>query len=88
MIKQKDTVLWKRIGRVDHTAESFEREKASGILCVEAYTDEDRARYGHTMALEKVDSLTWRQWIGEHWDEELYRRRINYTFPSFRSGRV
>ena len=85
VIKQKDTVLWKRIGRVDHNAESFEREKASGILCVEAYTDEDRARYGDSIALEKVDSPTWRQWITENWDEELYRRRINYTFPYYQN---
>jgi hypothetical protein len=85
VFKNNDTVIWRRIGKVDHAAESFEQEKLSGILCVEAYSEEDRARYGDTIALEKVDSPLWRKWIGENWDEELYRRRVNYTFPYYQN---
>lgn len=85
VFKQNDKVIWRRIGRVDHTAESFDQEKLSGILCLEAYTDEDRLRYGDNIALANVDSPEWCKWIGENWNEELYRRRVNYTFPYYQN---
>ena len=56
--KTKDFVYWGRVGYVTHKNEDFEEEKRSGILCVEAYSDED-------------------------WEEELYRRRMNYTLPYY-----
>jgi len=83
VIRQNDKVIWRRIGKVNHAAESFEQEKRSGILCVEAYTEEDRIRYGNNIALAKVDSPQWCEWVSENWAEELYRRRINYTFPYY-----
>lgn len=85
VLKQDDKVIWKRIGKVNHAAESFEQEKRSGILCVEAYSEEDHIRYGDNIALADVDSPEWRKWIVDNWTEELYRRRINYTFPYYQN---
>ena len=85
ILKQDDKVIWKRIGKVNHSAESFEQEKRSGILYTSAYTDEDRIRYADNIALADVDSPEWSKWVGENWAEELYRRRINYTFPYYQN---
>ena len=79
--KQGGAVFWDRIGYVDHSEWDPGREMVSGILCLEAYTEDDWARYGDNIALEQVGSRDWRLWISEHWDEELYRRRMNYTLP-------
>ena len=81
--KSDDKVIWKRIGMVDHKYESLDEEKRSGILCLEEYTDEDWQRYGDNIALEKVDSPAWREWISQNWNEELYRRLKNYFFKSY-----
>ena len=83
VIKHEDKVIWKRIGMVDHKYESFDEEKRSGILCIEEYTDEDWQLYGDNIALEKVDSPAWCEWISENWDEEIYRRLKNYCYKSY-----
>ncbi len=85
VVKQDDKVIWKRIGTVNHSRESFEEEKRSGILCVESYSEEDKMRYGDNIALAKVDSPEWLDWISGHWSEELFRRRVNYTFPYYQN---
>ena len=85
--KQGGTVFWDRIGYVDHSEWDPGQEMASGILCLEAYTQEDWDRYGDNNALEQVRSRDWCAWISEHWDEELYRRRMNYTLPYFQDER-
>lgn len=85
--KQGGAVFWDRIGYVDHSEWDPGREMVSGILCLEAYTEDDWARYGDNIALEQVRSRDWRLWISEHWDEELYRRRMNYTLPYFQDER-
>ncbi len=85
VVKQDDKVIWKRIGKINHSSESFEEEKRSGILCVKAYSEEDHTRYGDNIALANADSPEWCKWIGENWSEELYRRRINYTFPYYQN---
>ena len=85
VVKQDDKVIWKRIGIVDHSGESFEEEKRSGILCVESYSAEDKLRFGDNIALAKIDSPEWISWISDNWSEELYRRRINYTFPYYQN---
>jgi len=81
LIRQEDKVIWRRIGKVNHSGESFEEEKRSGILNTEAYSEEDWSRYGDNIALADADSPEWCKWISDNWTEELYRRRINYTFP-------
>lgn len=81
--KTKDFVYWNRIGYVSHKNKDFEEEKRSGILCLEAYTEEDWEKYGDNMALETVTSHAWSEWISKNWEEELYRRRMNYTLPYY-----
>ncbi len=87
VLKTEDTVFWRRIGKVDQSKASFEEEKRSGILFTKAYTKEDYEKYGDNIALETVDSPAWCKWIGENWSEELYRRRINYTYPFIQDER-
>lgn len=38
-------------------------EKRSGILCLDAYTDEDWEKYGDHIACEKYNRAEYRQWI-------------------------
>ena len=83
--KTKDYVYWNKIGYVLHDNEDFEEEKRNGILNLCAYSDEDWEKYGDNIALEDVNSYAWRQWISENWEEELYRRRMNYTLPYYQT---
>lgn len=85
VMKYDKSVVWKRLGRVNHSGEDFEEEKRSGILYLESYTEEDWDMYGDNIALENVDSYEWREWISKNWSEELYRRRVNYTFPYYQN---
>ena len=82
---QEKTVFWKRIGRVDHSMEDYDEERLSGNLDLVKYTEEDWERYGDNIATAKLDSREWREWIGKNWSEELYRRRINYTYPYYQN---
>ena len=82
--KQPDKVIWKRIGKVDHSGELIEEEIRKGIAYVEAYS-EDRKCFGDNIALADVNSDEWGDWIGKNWSEELYRRRINYTYPYYQN---
>ena len=84
--KTGSLVYWKRIGKVNHSIESFEEEKRHGIAFVDAYTDDDWKEYNDP-ELHDVDSDKWREWISANWSEELYRRRINYTYPCFQDNR-
>lgn len=83
--KTEDFVYWHKLGFVLHDREDFAEEKKSGILKLEAYSDEDWEKYGDNIALEEVNSSAWYQWIGENWAEELYRRRMNYTLPYYQT---
>ncbi len=85
VMKFDDKVVWKRIGSVDRSGESFEEEKNCGILFLEAYTQEDWELYGNNIALATIDSNEWGKWISENWSEELFRRRINYTYPYYQN---
>ena len=82
--KTKDFVYWRRIGYVLHENEDFEEEKKCGILYLDSYSDADWEKYGDNIALETVGSYAWEQWISANWEEELYRRRMNYTQPFYR----
>ena len=83
--KTKDYVYWHKIGYVLHANEDFEEEKRNGILNLCAYSDEDWEKYGDNIALEDVNSYAWREWISKNWEEELYRRRMNYTLPYYQT---
>lgn len=74
------------IGKVNHSIESFEEEKRHGIAFVDAYTDDDWAKYNDP-ELHDIDSDKWRDWISANWSEELYRRRINYTYSCYQDNR-
>ena len=61
--KTENLVFWEKLGRLTHENEDFNLEKRSGILCLEAYTDEDWKQYGDNIACEPCDSAEYRQWI-------------------------
>lgn len=84
--KTDSHIYWKRIGKVNHSIELFEEEKQHGIAFVDAYTDDDWKEYNDP-ELHVVDSAKWREWISANWSEELYRRRINYTYPCYQHNR-
>lgn len=69
---------WDEIGFVTGR---FADDRAYGILYTDSYTDEDWQKYGDNIALEKVGSLKWRDWIGENFQEEHFRRLCNYYYP-------
>ena len=73
IVRENHKVIWKRIGKVNHSGESFEEEKRSGIL------------YGNRCELSDPESSEFQKWISEHWTEELYLRRINYTYPYYQN---
>ena len=85
VVKYEDKVIWNRIGRVNRNHESFDEEKRSGILYTKSYSQEDWINYGDNIALETVDSPKWSEWISQNWSEELFRRRINYTYPYYQN---
>lgn len=64
-----------------HDNKDFNQEQRSGILCLESYTEGDWETYGDNIACESCDSREYRQWVSAHWEEELIRRRRNYTMP-------
>jgi hypothetical protein len=84
MEKTENTVIWKRIGRVNHSVESHNEQKEHGIVFVDTFSDEDWITYKDASFLE-VDSYEWREWVSENWSEELYRRHINYTYPCYQT---
>lgn len=81
--KMKDYVYWNRIGLVNKKNYSFEEEKQHGILDLKAYSDDDWEYYGDNIALADVNSEEWLEWINSNWEEELFRRRKNYTISNF-----
>ena len=81
--KTKDFVYWERFGLVNCQSYDFSEEALCGILYLEGYTDKDWERYGDNIAISEVNSEEWCQWISENWDEELFRRRMNYTRSAY-----
>lgn len=71
---------WDEIGHVTGDYWSLD-DRAYGILYTDSYTDEDWQKYGDNIALEKVDSPKWQDWISENFQEEQYRRLCNYYYP-------
>ena len=56
--KTENLVFWEKLGRLTHENEDFNLEKRSGILCLEAYTDEDWEQYGDNIACEPCEDAT------------------------------
>ncbi|MDE7298612.1 MAG: XRE family transcriptional regulator [Lachnospiraceae bacterium] len=79
--RTEDSVFWDRIGILDHSGRSLEEEQQSGILLLDAYTDEDWALYGDNIATEKYGSWEYWNWVGENCYEEHIRRLRNYVKP-------
>lgn len=79
--KDEDTVCWEKLGLLCHENEDAKQEQQSGIMNFEAYTEEDWEKYGDNIACEPYGSPEFLQWVSDHWDEELLRRKRSYTKP-------
>lgn len=79
--KTEDRIYWDRIGSLDHSNGNNREEQQSGILCLEAYTEEDWVKYGDNIATERYDSPEYWKWVSENCYEEHIRRLRNYIKP-------
>lgn len=55
------------------------------IIVLRNNKTDDWARYGDNIALEDVGSDAWHEWIAKNWDVEIYKRRMNYTLPYYKT---
>lgn len=79
--KTETYVYWDRIGSLDHSHFDLSQYNQSGILCLEAYTDEDWENYEDNIALEPYGSTEYWKWVSENGYEEHMRRQRNYRKP-------
>lgn len=79
--KERAVVHWDKIGVLDHSNFVLQEYNKSGILCLEAYTDQDWELYGSNIALEEYGSSDYWKWVGENCYEEQIRRLRNYMKP-------
>lgn len=87
--KTENLVFWEKLGRLTHENEDFNLEKRSGILCLEAYTDEDWKQYGDNIACEPCDSAEYRQWIAEPgwcFERAAYDRMVEAFRDVYKAG--
>ena len=81
--KNKDFVCWKRAGYVKNGNYKLQDEIRSGKANLDFYSEKDWEKYGDNIALAEINSDEWKEWISANWDEEIFRRRINYTYSNF-----
>lgn len=79
--KAENRVYWDRLGYLDRANWDTEAERNAGILCLDAYTDEDWQKYGDNIATESYGSHEYWEWVGTHGYEEQIRRLRNYMKP-------
>ena len=84
--KTDKNVIWKRIGKINHSIENLEEEKKHGIVFVDNYSDQDWEKYKKIASID-IESKQWREWTSTHWSEELFRRRINYTYQCYQNDK-
>lgn len=85
--KTEAMVFWHRIGIIDQSAWSFDDERKSGVLLIDKYSDQDWEQFGNTFVFEDINSEVFKKYVSEHWEEELYRRRINYTYSFYQNDK-
>lgn len=79
--KTKHYVYWDKIGSLNHKNRDLKKEQLSGILCLEAYTEEDWNLYGDNIATEAYGSNEYWSWVKDNCYEEHIRRLRNYMKP-------
>ncbi len=79
--KEEGKVYWDRIGALSHNNYNRQEEQKCGILCLEAYSEDDWAKYGDNIATEKYGSEKYWEWVNANCYEENIRRLRNYMNP-------
>ena len=85
--KEGNYIYWDKIGKISHEGYSRQDDIKSGILHLESYTDEDWNKYGDNIAIAELGSSEWYNWISENWEEENYRRLMNYSLQYFHDSK-
>ena len=81
-IRKENTVVhWDKIGVLDHSNFDLQEYNQSGILCLEAYSNQDWELYGSNIALEQYGSPEYWEWVNNNCYEEHIRRLRNYMKP-------
>lgn len=83
--KDKDYVYWDRIGRIIHEYNEWEKMKPYGYTCGEILSKEKAEKYGYNTSIYDVDDEEADHWRSNHWEDELYRRNMNYLLPKYRN---
>lgn len=86
--KDEKYVYWDRIGRIIHEYHEREKMVSYGYTCGEILSKEKAERYGYNTSVYDVEDEDAVNWRNDHWDDELYRRNINYLLPKYRSQEV
>ena len=83
--KEKNFVYWDRIGRIIHEYREWEVMQSYGYTCGEILSKEKAEQYGYNTSIYDVEDEDAVNWRSDHWDDELYRRNMNYLLPKYRS---
>lgn len=79
--KIQNIVYWDKIGLLNHSNVNRSEYEKSGILFLEAYSEEDWKKYGDNIAIESYGSLEFWNWVSGNFYEESIRRLRNYLKP-------
>lgn len=79
--KAGNSVYWDKIGILDKSDMISQEYEQSGILYLEAYSNEDWGNYGDNIATERYGSQEYWKWVSENCYEEYIRRLRNYLKP-------
>ncbi len=79
--KIENIVYWDKIGLLNHSNMNRQEYEQSGILFLEAYSEEDWKRYGDNIAIEPYGSSEYWNWVNKNFHEESIRRLRNYLKP-------
>ncbi len=79
--KSETYIYWNKIGIIDWRNYSFKKEKMSGVLWIEAYTEEDYDKYGATFLNISLEDEEYKDWYSSHYEEEMLKCKQNYMKP-------
>lgn len=80
---QENTVVWEKVGKVNHNKNNSDKWKESGIKNIDTWTNEDWLKFGDKFDVTNLLDDQWDKWIAENWNEEEERRIKNYTHSYF-----
>lgn len=77
--KTSENISISRYGKIIQANIDYDVEPQYGILDTDTYSDVDWELYGEMFSECDVYSDEWKEWVNNNYQEEIYRRRRNYT---------